>query len=152
MRKINAFILAGFYLLLSTGAFACLVHCTSEVFFAGASVKPNSHLHQNKSRLSSSAHKRSEKMADQHHRQKDKCGNGKDCKCCRQHGLYLVRENVSPTVSTDFTQVVTLLPTEAMHYRIIAYSLVTPHCYPQATGPPVYTHIPLYLKFRSILI
>lgn len=152
MRKLSAFILANFYLLLSTGAFACLVHCTSEAFFGDASVKLNSYHHQNNSMLPSSAHKHAEKVAHQYHNSKEKCGVGKDCKCCRQHGIYLVRENVTPTIYADFIQVISLQPTEAIHYRAITYSLATLHCYPQATGPPVYARIPLYLKFHSILI
>ncbi len=150
MRKINAFILAGFYLLLSTGAFACLVHCTSELFFTDALAEQVPHGHTEKAIGSNTmAH-----VPHQHqpHHKKSKCGAGKDCRCCREHGIYVVRENVSPIAHDELIQPAILLPTGLFDYTSTSYVVSASNYYPRATGPLGQASIPLYLKFRSILI
>jgi hypothetical protein len=148
MRKINAFILAGFYLLLSTGAFACMVHCTSELFFADALAENSLSGHA----LKANAHVVTHTPHQHQQHKKDKCGAGKNCKCCRQHGMYVVRENVSPGAHDDLVQPVALLPASVLNYITIACSPLATYCYPQATGPPAPSGTPLYLQFCSMLI
>lgn len=96
MRKTAVFGLAAFYLLLTTGMFVCLVHCTAE--------KVLSH------------HQEMAGMAESHHHaehSKKPCKGGKGCSCCDQHGTYVVKENIKPSVEPlQFQQtfLITFLP------------------------------------------
>ena len=72
MKKAVAFSMAAFYLLLTTGMFVCIVHCTAE----SLTVKSG--------------------MASSHNH----CKKDKDCDCCKKHGSYVIRENIKP--GSDF--------------------------------------------------
>ncbi|MEZ2334611.1 hypothetical protein AB6735_03215 [Mucilaginibacter sp. RCC_168] len=157
MRKASAFVLATFYLLLSTGAFACIVHCTSKIFFSS-----NNEISQNTSDrcddkkrpdslyLSSFNHKQS---ADTSHRhKKDDCGPGKNCDCCKKHGMYVVRENVQTSWQNNLIELVAALPPVTVKQTEFKSVPVLLHDYPRATGPPVVNYLPIYLKVRSLLI
>jgi len=156
MRRTSALISATFYLLLSTGAFACMVHCTSVLLFSGRAAKVTQKTagdcmdegqpsHQVKEALAHAKH-------GSHQHKKDGCGSGKDCNCCKKHGMYVVRENVRSAAGSDFSQVLAILTLIIpQHIKLNNFAVNLPD-HPSATGPPVTPSIPIYLKVRSLLI
>ncbi len=77
--------MTAFYLLLTTGMFVCIVHCSAQ------------------SMVSKSA------MAMMHpgmgmHGAKKHCNGNEDCGCCKKHGSYVVKENIKPGFELQFAQ------------------------------------------------
>lgn len=101
MKKAAIFGMAAFYLLLTTGMFVCIVHCAAESLIS----KPTMQM----------AHAGMAKHGDKKH-----CdGDSKD-DCCKQHGSYVIKENLKPGFELQFA------PTVAMvHQPVIADYLAT---------------------------
>ena len=78
MKKASILSITAFYLLLTTGMFVCIVHCTSEHFF-----KPRVAMQMMAHHSSNGKHKK-------HNTQ------GKDCDCCNKHGNFVIKENIKP--------------------------------------------------------
>lgn len=154
MRKIGAISLAAFYLLLTTGAFACLLHCTETFLFTTAKMSASqlAETHAEDADHHDEQKKPGTPKAD-HHGKKDDCGPGKDCKCCNKHGMYVVKENVNSSFEFAATVLAMALnPTSHTNFSFIpefTNELVT---WPHATGPPVGSQPPIYIKIRSLLI
>lgn len=153
MRKIGAISLATFYLLLTTGVFACLLHCTEAYLFTSAKTSEFQHAdHDEDSDHHNEQEKSSSHKAD-HQGKKDDCGAGKDCNCCEKHGTYVVKENVNS--SFEFGAIaltIALNPTSLNDFSFIpefSNELVT---WPHTTGPPAGSQPPIYIKIRSLLI
>lgn len=153
MRKFGAISLAAFYLLLTTGMFVCLVHCSAEYFF----VKPGHELaaHDDDDDHDGLAPdgNHAEHNEGKHHDHKKSCGEGKDCGCCNQHPNYTVRENTNELLDLRLTalQIAVvpipyqqLPPASEFYQREISWL--------NATGPPGALHEPLYISHRSLLI
>jgi bacterioferritin-associated ferredoxin len=87
MKKAAVFGMAAFYLLLTTGMFVCIVHCAAESLVKKpAMVMEHSQGHQSKKH----------------------CTHGSDCGCCKQHGEYVVKENLKPGFDYQFSPVAVL--------------------------------------------
>jgi len=153
MRKTGALILAAFYLLLTTGAFVCLLHCTGDYFFSGwqasASIQAEAHegdSDHHKGRDQTQHNERGK------HKDKDDCSPGKDCDCCDKHGSYVVKENISS--SFEFQVAVLAIALKPVVYELpyTTQSSKAPVAWPHTTGPPTGTQPPIYLLVRSLLI
>jgi hypothetical protein len=89
MKKALSIALASFYLLLTTGMFVCLVHCGAEYFW-GDKAMPMQQMAMG---------------TQKHAKNDDKCG------CCKQHGNFVVKENIKPGLSLHFSlPVVAIVP------------------------------------------
>lgn len=139
MKKFCALLMTLFYLLLSTGAYACLLHCTTDYLATRLENKQKSH-------ISGNDHPHDEKEGD------DDCKKG-DCNCCYHHGNYVIKENEKVTThfvfqSADF--VIAILHTG--DFPCIALSISTNVSWPRATGPPFLRSQPLYISNKTFLI
>ena len=85
MKKFAALILASFYLLLTTGMFMCLVSCGSSQLMEvlASNVPSESHCHN-------------EKENHSQERGTEPCNGDESCSCCKQHGTFIVKENIKP--------------------------------------------------------
>ena len=141
MRKFGALSLATFYLLLTTGVFVCLVHCSAEYLF----VSPKISLHEHDGNYQ--AHEKNE--AKHHHKP---CGKDKDCACCNHHGTYVITENLN---NPDFVLSIIQIAVSPVSFQqlsltpIISERLIE---WPDATGPPDKSTPPIYIANRSLLI
>lgn len=150
MRKVSALFLATFYLMLSTGAFACIVHCTSVLIIAdqSKSVKKNA---DNCDDEKADAHTRAG-ISNKHRHKKDDCRSGKNCNCCKKHGMYIVRENFDSCSENKLVHpLATLPPLVPFQYNLRNFQVSLPD-HPTANSPPPINVIPIYLKVRSLLI
>jgi ABC-type nickel/cobalt efflux system permease component RcnA len=77
MKRAAVLSIATFYLLLTTGMFVCLVHCTGQSLMG------------NKMAMQAMNHK----AAHHHHKHNSKSD---DCDCCKKHGNYVIKENIKP--------------------------------------------------------
>lgn len=78
MKKAAILTIATFYLLLTTGMYVCILHCTAECF-----VQPKIAMHDD----SDKAHEGEEHKP---------CKNKDACDCCKKHGTYAIKENIKP--------------------------------------------------------
>jgi hypothetical protein len=92
MKRAAILSIAAFYLLLTTGMFVCMVHCTGQSLF------------HPKTAMQAMNH--DEHQGNQHkHNAKDK-----DCDCCKKHGNYVIKENIKPgTVALQSPQMAVVL-------------------------------------------
>ncbi len=157
MRKFGAFSLAAFYLLLTTGMFVCLVHCSAEYMLGKPAQAMATHKdddqdgHDHEAMLPAGHDDNHEKGKAHDH--KKTCGGGKDCSCCNQHDNYVVKENTSGSAELQLTALqVAIIP---LPYHALApvdgiyQAKVSWH---NATGPPRASEEQLFIKFRSLLI
>lgn len=154
MRKFGAFGLAVFYLLLMTGMFVCLVHCSAEYLFGTPGhelvVHEDDDDHDHEAIPSAGRHEKHEN--EKAHGHKKAC-NGKNCSCCNRHDNYLIKENIPG--SPDF-----LLTAMQVAVFPLPYQALTPVpgvyeakiSWPNATGPPHTSNQLLFIKYRSLLI
>ena len=77
MKRAAVLSIAAFYLLLTTGMFVCLVHCTGESLMG------------HKMAMQALNHNASH----HHHKHSSKSD---DCDCCKKHGNYVIKENIKP--------------------------------------------------------
>jgi hypothetical protein len=95
MKKAAVLSMAMFYLLLTTGMFVCIVHCAADTL-----TKPSVMVMSagnNCGHEGMPAHHKSSKTPD----------------CCKQHGEYVIKENIKPNVDLQLTgayAVLTLIP------------------------------------------
>ena len=139
MRKICTLVLTLFYLSLSTGGYACLIHCTTSYLAVQLQKSSEAHIGVN----------------DQAHGEKDgddDCRTG-DCSCCYHHGIYVVKENAK--IATHFSFLNTDIGVPILHDESIMYVLfnVTKKVrWLKSTGPPFLFAKPIYLSNKSFLI
>ncbi|MEO7212008.1 MAG: hypothetical protein ABIX36_04360 [Mucilaginibacter sp.] len=128
-----------FYLLLSTGAYACLLHCATDY-------------------LATRLENRQEAQVtdkDQAHNEKEgdeDCRNG-ECNCCYHHGTYVVKENAKIGSHFSFHPTdlgILLLQTESCLY--IPLKIANKVSWPRPNGPPFLRSQPIYLSNQSLLI
>ena len=134
MKKQCALFLTTFYLVLTTGLYACLAHCAIE--FIGT-----------KAGLIHNVIENSKKSA------KDDGPCDDYCKCCYHHGVYVVQENYSTDDIFHFVHSKPVIL--AKETILVAYTPNIPHVevkWPRATGPPNGLIAKLYISYRSILI
>jgi hypothetical protein len=149
MRKIGAISMAAFYLLLTTGVFACLLHCTEMYLFQPKVAMESHHDEAREKHKGNSEHSEGDKEAKD-----DDCGPGKNCDCCsKDHGLYLVKENLKDSFRlqlTTLTLSVVPAPYISLPERLLSAREL--HSWPHTTGPPQLNRPPLYLFNRTLLI
>jgi hypothetical protein len=137
MKKLGAFSFAAFYLLLTTGVYVCLLHCSAEYFLAPPIITTNDHHDDH------AGH-------DQHH-QKKPCKGG-NCDCCNKHGSYVIKENIS--TSANFYLTAPSLPAFTIIYQpdgLVAGFRTVENTWP-STGPPGSYKPPFYIINHSFLI
>jgi hypothetical protein len=86
IKKTAILSMTAFYLLLTTGMFVCILHCTAEKLFD----KPGMQMQMAGS-------------STQH--QPKHCTHGDDCGCCKSHGAYTIKENLKPGHDLQFSQI-----------------------------------------------
>jgi hypothetical protein len=156
MRKFGAISLATFYLLLTTGMFVCLVHCSAEYLFAGSGHQLS--VHNDDGDDDDHDHAIAAGHHDGHppgkgHDHKTSCGEGSGCSCCNQHGSYVVKENISEPLNHSLTGV--LIAFYPIPYQLLPAGLEIYQrqvSWLNATGPPRGPYQPLYISYRSFLI
>jgi len=136
MKKVGAIGFAAFYLLLTTGLFVCVLHCSSTYLFQRNPFSTITHNGENK-----------------HHKTKD-CCNGTDSNdCCKKHGEYIIKEN-----STPYKQTIDGPPLSFLisHKRTFIYAITAAQAEIQVwsmdTGPPEAGKMPIYLVNQTLLI
>lgn len=153
MRKVSAVSLAAFYLLLTTGIYVCLLHCTAE-YFLGSSVVMADHDDDHDDHDESAALPLDQTHSNpaSHHTEKKPCKGG-DCDCCNKHGSYAVKENLSTSV--DFNLIAIASNTPSFNYHLDSPSTGFPvaiNSWPYPNGPPLLYKQPHYILNRSLLI
>jgi hypothetical protein len=154
MRKFGAISLAAFYMLLTTGMFVCLVHCSAEYFFAGSGQQLSVHDDDGDDHDHAiTADHHDEHPKGKEHDHKKSCGEGSGCSCCNQHGSYVVKENINEPINHSLNA--TLIAFYPIPYQFLP---LNPEIYQRevswlnATGPPRGPDQPLYISYRSFLI
>lgn len=152
MRKFGAISLAAFYLLLTTGMFVCLVHCSAEYFFLGSGQQLSVHDDDGDDDHATPAGHHEQHKGKEHDHKKS-CGEGSGCSCCNQHGSYTVKENINQSLNHSVTGV--LIAFYPLPYQLLPPSLEIYQrkvSWLNATGPPRGPDQPLYISYRSFLI
>jgi bacterioferritin-associated ferredoxin len=131
MKKAAVFSMAAFYLLLTTGMFVCIVHCAAE----------------------SMVKKPAMAMAHNHdHQPKKHCGNGSGCDCCKQHGAYVVKENLKPGFNYQFSPTAVLIAFAVPEGLFTTKQQVTNYCWTDTKAPPGKSGKALSIQLRSLQI
>jgi len=149
MRKFGALSLAAFYLLLTTGTFVCLLHCTGAYFLSNPKFSSQVHIeHEPDHDDGHDAH-----VAGNSHHHKKPCRDGKDCNCCDKHGNYVIKENLNYAFASQLTAPhLAALPLSYQQFSILPSVSETLITWPRTTGPPGASKSPLYIYNRSLLI
>ena len=153
MRKFGAFGLAAFYLLLTTGMFVCLVHCSAEYLFGKTTTEVIAHQdddHDHETLPAAGKHQAHEKGKDH----KKSCGEGKDCSCCNKHDNYVIKENSSAAPELQLsTMQVAAFPAAYQSGLALQIGIYQEKVsWLNATGPPRSKSQSLFIKYRSLLI
>jgi len=127
MKKAAVLSITAFYLLLTTGMFVCMVHCTAENMVAKPAMT----------------------MLMDHHG-KDCCKNDHDCG--KKHGNYVIKENIKTATEVQFAQ--TALPTP--RFELAGFVVTVPFVQttlPQQTkAPPDKSGRAIIIQNHSFLI
>lgn len=127
MKKAAAITLAAFYLLLTTGMFVCIVHCTAQHFIRPKMAMHSGHSHRG-------------------------CKGGKGCSCCDKHGSYAVKENIKPAMEFYSFQAAALTHPQAYVTPSILYPVIHNLIREDSNGPPGVSGKDISIRFRSLLI
>jgi len=129
MKRAAVFSMAAFYLLLTTGMFVCIVHCAAESMVK----KPA--------------------MAMEHsHQSKKQCSHGSDCGCCKQHGEYVVKENLKPGFDYQFSPTAVLIAFAVPEGLFTTKQQLTNYCWADTKAPPGKSGKALSIQLRSLQI
>ncbi|TFF37084.1 hypothetical protein [Mucilaginibacter psychrotolerans] len=146
MKKLRASFIIAFYLLLSTGAYACMLHCSTEYLFSLFTVTQQTDAHAMHGM--EEPHKHSEAKAAE---PKEDCGD--DCNCCYRHGVYTVRENFTPPADFEVLVAIYELPPLPKDIPFTCPAAVANGVvWPKSTGPPITSKEPIYILTRTLLI
>jgi hypothetical protein len=152
MRKIGAVSFAAFYLLLTTGVYVCLLHCTAERFLGTSVVMVDNDDDHDENHEITALLTQGHQNASAHHHEKKPCKGG-DCDCCNKHGSYAIKENIN--VSTDFSlMAITVLVSVPNYYpdQLLTGFQIEADNWPYPNGPPLFYQLPHYIFNRSLLI
>ncbi|OOQ61982.1 hypothetical protein [Mucilaginibacter pedocola] len=147
MKRTAVIGFAAFYLMLTTGMFVCIVHCLARDVFK---VVANAAQHQSHSKPNMAiAHLGKQ----QDHHKKEPCTSGKDCKCCDQHGSYVVKENIKPSLDPVKFQLTALKPSSIYQLSVFQtnYHLAT-NLWTDSHAPPGPAGITYLIQIRTLLI
>lgn len=138
-KKLGVFGLIAFYLLLTTGTYACLLHCATEFLSSQLGIEQENH-------KSAVDNDKGDAGKDD-----EKCGD--DCSCCYHHGTYVVNENFGGSPDFQFSIVhVALLQPAPAQFTAIPAIIDNSIRWPGATGPPFGFSQPIYISNHSLLI
>ncbi|MEZ2335060.1 hypothetical protein AB6735_05475 [Mucilaginibacter sp. RCC_168] len=125
MKRATVLSIAAFYLLLTTGMFVCLVHCT------GQSLMGNQMAMQAMNHGSSPHHHKHNSKND-------------DCDCCKKHGNYVIKENIKPAgvdVQASLVAIVTrpfqLIPAATQYLVLNSFKLSLGKAPPGLSGKAI---------------
>jgi hypothetical protein len=139
MKKSCALGLVAFYLLLTSGYYECVLHCTAEYLFSDKSTV-------SLSKDSDADHKKDKATDDD-----QKCGD--DCTCCYHHGTYVVKENVYAFFNFQVSAThILLIPISTALLYFIPKIVNSSTSWPRATGPPFISGTSIYLANQTFLI
>ena len=116
MKKVSTLCLTAFYLLLTTGMFVCIVHCTIEHLVG--KINNNS----------------SNKLANEH--DDNKCKGDKDCDCCKKHDNFVIKENIKPGFSSQIAGNTTLIYPKINFDVILPITKTNVISWPDCHAPP----------------
>ncbi|WP_183565196.1 hypothetical protein [Mucilaginibacter sp. SP1R1] len=136
MKRAAVLSIAAFYLLLTTGMFVCMVHCTGESYFRPKMVMNMQAMHHE---------------AQQSKKHKT-CG--KDCDCCKKHGDYVIKENIKPTL-VDFQGPKVAVILRQFHYIPVTaqyYAGLNTPILQYGKAPPGISGKAISIQFRSLQI
>lgn len=136
MKKVSAIGFAAFYLLLTTGLYVCILHCTTDYLLGTYGKEINAH---------------SEKSGKHEEKKKD-CDKDENCSCCNEHGQYAVKENILISSKIYATAINIAIFHADIPGRLGSYKEVTAITWPHGNAPPSVLKQPLYISYRSLLI
>jgi ABC-type nickel/cobalt efflux system permease component RcnA len=134
MKKAAILSIAAFYLLLTTGMYVCVLHCTAEYF-----VSPKIAMHDNCDKA---------REGKEHKACKDKDG----CDCCKKHGSYVLKENINPAAAFQALQFAVTI-----HHAIIL-NIIQEHpatvtlAWQESNAPPWKSGKAISIQFHSLQI
>ena len=141
MKRAAILSLTAFYLLLSTGMYVCLMHCTTADVVSLSSVKT----HQQSGKMAMSDMPCCEKKAQ---KPVKKTSNG-----CDKHGSYLVKENLKPAAGFDLDPLVALLAQPSTTYSPTQILAIDPaKISPYGPSPPHPSGREYLIQIRTLLI
>lgn len=136
MRKVGAISFAAFYLLLTTGLFVCILHCSGAYLFKDKFSISLVHNSNNKE-----------------HKSKKTCNKEKDCDCCKEHGEYVIKENIATHKQTINEPGLYCLPDQEKSFLYtFNTTLVKIQISSMDTGPPKVRKKPIYILNQTFLI
>ena len=132
MKRAAVLSIAAFYLLLTTGMYVCVLHCTVEYF-----VSPKIAMHDN---------------CDEAHEGKEHkpCKDG--CDCCKKHGSYVIKENIKPAGDFLPLQFAINLDHPVILNFIPEYPAATSLVWQDSNAPPWKSGKAISIQFRSLQI
>ena len=141
MKRIGALSFAAFYLMLTTGLFVCMLHCSGQSLFAQKKT------HHVAAENTAGHHAKSAKHGKS-------CAPDKDCKCCDEHGEYVIKENIKRTASVQLTapSILLSLIQDSFPGLVLSEKLINAKKWQLDTGPPPDLQTPLYISNRVLLI
>lgn len=131
MKKAAVLVMAAFYLLLTTGMFVCILHCSAE-------------------RLGKTPVMAMAKMPGHEHHKK--CAHGDDCGCCKKHGEYVVKENIKPGVDYQFSLIAAIVAYPASPAFFAPKPRLINYAWADVKGPPGRSGKSLSIQLHSLQI
>ena len=145
MGKFGAISFAIFYLTLTSDLFVCFISCSAEHLFVNLELQ---------SAIQGSGHDSgcsSNEKRNNHHNNKA-CGERKDFSSCYKHGTYIVNENLNykATQLSVLESIISLKLYQTV--TLVLIDIKNSNNWPNNTGPPGHSRLPLYLSNNSLLI
>lgn len=148
MKKVSAISFAAFYLLLTTGLYVCILHCTADYFLGTHKTEVAKHSEKADQHKEKSDHH--EEKSDG--KEKKECGKDADCSCCNTHGQYAVKENVPVGPKIHVATFIISIDHSNLPGTLVSWPEITAITWPHGNAPPFNLKEPLYISYRSILI
>ncbi|WP_316747703.1 hypothetical protein [Pedobacter gandavensis] len=134
MKKLGALSFATFYLMLTTGLFVCLLHCSM-----GSGFLPEDQEVHVETKIAGTAGTMLSEA---------------DCACCEHHGEYAVKENVktSATAGLKARYVLSATSQSIFSYLLRTESVENIGAWTAHTSTPAFKKTPIYLSNRVLII
>ncbi|MBB2150629.1 hypothetical protein [Pedobacter gandavensis] len=134
MKKIGALSFATFYLMITTGMFVCLLHCSMGSMLTLGSQEV--HVEAKSAPMQAAVVSEA------------------DCACCEHHGEYAVKENVKTAATTGLKAryVLSAASQNAFSYLIRSLSVESTGDWTDHNSAPAFKKTPIYLSNRVLII
>jgi hypothetical protein len=134
MKRTAVLSIAAFYLLLTTGMYVCILHCTAEYF-----IHPKIAMHDD---------------CDEAHEGKEHkpCKDKDSCDCCKKHGAYVIKENIKPAADFQYLQFAVTIDHPVIVNFIQVYPAATTLVWTNSHAPPWKSGKDISIQFRSLQI